>query len=69
MAGLAQAEIQMTGPGGPFGRMARRQYAALVVMRWRMVTNNLRSVQGAFEIGASPQPIKLITLHNRYYPT
>jgi len=52
MAGLAQAEIQMAGPGGPFGRMARRQYAALVVMRWRMVTNNLRSVQGAFEIGA-----------------
>ncbi|MGZ7074234.1 MAG: hypothetical protein ACXVKL_17480, partial [Candidatus Angelobacter sp.] len=52
MAGLAQAEIQTRGSGGPFGRMARRQYAALVVMRWRMVTNNLRSVQGAFEIGA-----------------
>ncbi|HWF06666.1 MAG TPA: hypothetical protein VHA06_23445, partial [Candidatus Angelobacter sp.] len=52
MAGLAQADITATGSGGPFGRMARRQYAALVVMRWRMVTNNLRSVQGAFEIGA-----------------
>ncbi|MGZ7060890.1 MAG: hypothetical protein ACXVJU_16515 [Candidatus Angelobacter sp.] len=52
MAGLAQAEIQTRGSGGPFGRMARRQYAALVEMRWRMVANNLRSVQGAFEIGA-----------------
>ena len=52
MAGLVQADITATGSGGPFGRMARRQYAALVVMRWRMVSNNLRSVQGAFEIGA-----------------
>ena len=32
--------------------MARRQYAALVTMRWRMVANNVRSVQGAFEFGA-----------------
>ena len=52
MAGLAQTEIQTTGPGGPFGGMAQRQYAALVEMRWRMVANNLRSVHGAFEIGA-----------------
>jgi ABC-2 type transport system permease protein len=50
MAGVAQAEA--SGLGGPFGRMARRQYSALVVMRLRMVANNARSVQGAFEIGA-----------------
>ena len=32
--------------------MARRQYEALVTMRWRMVANNVRSVHGAFEFGA-----------------
>lgn len=50
MASLAQSEA--SGSVGPFGRMARRQYAALVAMRLRMVANNARSVQGAFEIGA-----------------
>lgn len=34
------------------GGMARRQYAALIAMRWRMVVNSVRSVQGAFELGA-----------------
>ena len=38
--------------GGPFGRLARRQYRALLGMRWRMVVNSVRSVQGAFEFGA-----------------
>ena len=52
MAGLAQAEEAAMGWGGPFGRIARRQYTALVAMRWRMVANSVRSVQGAFEIGA-----------------
>jgi len=52
MAGLAGAEEEAMGWGGPFGKVARRQYAALVAMRWRMVVNNVRSVQGAFEIGA-----------------
>jgi ABC-2 type transport system permease protein len=42
--------------------MARRQYAALVVMRWRMVTNNVRSVQGAFEIGARGIGLILYTI-------
>ncbi len=52
MAGVAQAKNATIGPGGPFGHMARRQYAALVAMRWRMVANSVRSVQGAFEFGA-----------------
>ncbi len=52
MAGVAQAQNATIGPGGPFGHMARRQYTALVAMRWRMVVNSVRSVQGAFEFGA-----------------
>lgn len=52
MAGLAGAEHAAVGAGGPFGQMARRQYAALVTMRWRMVVNSVRSVHGAFEFGA-----------------
>jgi len=52
MAGVVQAEGAAVAPGGPFGRMARRQYGALVAMRWRMVANSVRSVQGAFEFGA-----------------
>lgn len=52
MAGVAQAQNATIGPGGPFGHMARRQYAALVAMRWRMLANSVRSVQGAFEFGA-----------------
>ena len=36
----------------PFGQLARRQYGALVSMRWRMTVNSIRSVQGAFEFGA-----------------
>src|SRR5579863_8630342 len=52
MAGVADAENSAEGSLGPAGRMARRQCAALVTMRWRMVANNVRSVQGAFEFGA-----------------
>lgn len=52
MAGIARAEDGIAGSRGPLGQMARRQYAALVTMRWRMVANNVRSVQGAFEFGA-----------------
>ena len=52
MAGIARAEEAVEGQGGPFGRMAQRQYSALVAMRWHMVANSVRSVQGAFEFGA-----------------
>ncbi len=52
MAGVEGAEGAAMSSGAPFGRMARRQYAALVTMRWRMMANNVRSVQGAFEFGA-----------------
>ncbi|HMG87197.1 MAG TPA: hypothetical protein VK574_15810 [Terracidiphilus sp.] len=52
MAGIARGEDTAVGTGAPLGLMARRQYVALVTMRWRMVANNVRSVQGAFEFGA-----------------
>ena len=39
-------------PSGPFGSLARRQYSAIVWMRFRMLTNSVRSVQGAFEFSA-----------------
>ena len=34
------------------GSLARRQYSAIVWMRFRMLTNSVRSVQGAFEFSA-----------------
>lgn len=52
MAGIAGADDAVMRSGGSLGQMARRQYAALVTMRLRMVANNVRSVQGAFEFGA-----------------
>ena len=52
MAGVATGEHGRSGSFGPLGTMARRQYVALITMRWRMVANSLRSVQGAFELGA-----------------
>jgi len=36
----------------PVRSLARRQYSALVLMRFRMLANSVRSVQGAFEFGA-----------------
>jgi ABC-2 type transport system permease protein len=51
LAVLVQTETTPAS-GGSWGQMARRQYAALIVMRWRMVANHVRSVQGAFELGA-----------------
>ena len=35
-----------------FGSLARRQYLAIMWMRFRMLTNSVRSVQGAFEFSA-----------------
>lgn len=52
MADLARAEEAPVVRAGALGRMAQRQYAALLAMRWRMVVNSVRSVQGAFELGA-----------------
>lgn len=34
------------------GSLARRQYSAIIWMRFRMLTNSIRSVQGAFEFSA-----------------
>jgi len=47
MAGVAEVPS-----AGVLSDMARSQYAALIAMRWRMVVNSVRSVQGAFELGA-----------------
>jgi len=52
MAGVARVEDAPALRSGVLGEMARRQYAALLAMRWRMVVNSVRSVQGAFELGA-----------------
>jgi ABC-2 type transport system permease protein len=35
-----------------FSSLARHQYSAIIWMRFRMLTNSLRSVQGAFEFSA-----------------
>jgi ABC-2 type transport system permease protein len=60
MAGLVRAEAR--GSGGPLGLMARQQYTALVAMRCRMVANNVRSVHGAFEMGARGVALIIYTL-------
>jgi ABC-2 type transport system permease protein len=52
MAGVALPEGAAVVSGAPLSRLARRQYAALVAIRWRMTANGVRSVQGAFEFGA-----------------
>ena len=52
MAGVAPREPMATAGTGPLSRLSRKQYAALVAMRWRLLTNSIRSVQGAFEFGA-----------------
>ena len=53
MAGIGVLpEDELMHSRAPFGQLARRQYGALVSMRWRMTVNSIRSVQGAFEFGA-----------------
>jgi ABC-2 type transport system permease protein len=50
MAGLKPAET--AAAGGMLGALARRQYAALALLRWQMLRNSLRSGRGALELGA-----------------
>lgn len=52
MAGVGRVAGVSVVRTGALSRMAQRQYAALLAMRWRMVVNSVRSVQGAFELGA-----------------
>jgi len=52
MAGLAPVPEPATTGAGIFSPLARRQYRALARMRLHMLANNVRSVQGAFELGA-----------------
>jgi ABC-2 type transport system permease protein len=52
MAGIAQPQLENVGDTGLLSRFALGQYGALAVMRWRMMINSVRSVQGVFEFGA-----------------
>jgi ABC-2 type transport system permease protein len=54
MAGVgALGDAGQAGFGaGPFSRLARSQYIALVGMRWQVLTHGLRSTEGLFELGA-----------------
>ena len=46
--GVSTAPVSSTA----FGSLARHQYSAILWMRYRMLTNSIRSVQGAFEFSA-----------------
>ena len=52
MADLAGVAPTTVAGVGPLSRLSRKQYVALATMRWRLLTNSVRSVQGAFELGA-----------------
>ena len=52
MAVIEQNGSKTSTSASPISRLARIQYGALVMMRFRMLANNVRSVQGAFELGA-----------------
>ncbi len=52
MAGIAPCEPTATAGVGPFSGLARKQFAALAAMRWRVLANSVRSVQGAIELGS-----------------
>jgi ABC-2 type transport system permease protein len=54
MAHLSESfDAGLAHPGpGPFNRLARVQYTALVAMRLRIFANNFRTNEGAFEFGA-----------------
>ncbi len=62
MAGVEREELKIASSGNPLSRLARRQYGALMAMRFRMLANNVRSVQGAFEFGARGVAFVLYTL-------
>jgi len=52
MAGIAPVPEPVAAGAGLFSPLARSQYGALARMRLHMLANNVRSVQGAFELGA-----------------
>ncbi len=47
---------------GPFGRLARAQYATLAAMRARRFANAFRTTEGAFEFGARTVSLIIYTL-------
>lgn len=54
MAGVSDGgQGSAAGPQrGPFSRLALAQYAALLGMRWLVLSNKLRTLQGVFELSA-----------------
>jgi ABC-2 type transport system permease protein len=48
----AEPRFRFAPAGGPFGRLALEQYAALAFMRLRIFVNTFRSASGAVELGA-----------------
>lgn len=52
MAGVASPIATPPQGTGPFGSIARQQYAALAAMRWSMFRNSVRTTKGAIELGA-----------------
>jgi ABC-2 type transport system permease protein len=62
MAGVAQSGLTAANSANPTSQLARRQYRALVAMRFRMLVNSVRSVQGAFELSARGVAFIIYTL-------
>jgi len=52
MAGVGPNGLPEIVSASPISQLGRRQYGALVAMRFRMMVNSVRSVQGAFELSA-----------------
>ena len=52
MAGVDQNGAPASSSANPMSGLAGRQYRALMAMRFRMLVNSVRSVQGAFELSA-----------------
>ena len=48
-----QETARLPSGGGIFGQLARQQYRALAIMRWRMFVIGLRSIRGILELGAN----------------
>lgn len=52
MAGVSGRDGLESGGASPLSRLARAQYAALLKMRWLVLTHGARSLQGRFELSS-----------------
>jgi ABC-2 type transport system permease protein len=62
MAGVTSVSLPVTKSASLFSPLARSQYRALASMRFQMLANGVRSVQGAFELGARSVTFLIYTL-------